>query len=130
MRDTLDIGRTPQSALPRFPPIVDGGIGEACLSKVMRQNLRLGSNGFRELALEHLADAGVQLLPLPAQEAAIGCVLHKGVLEDKRFLRRNAAPKDEFRADQLLERVAKLPLRAPRERGDQVVGEFAADRRT
>src|SRR5260370_30210780 len=45
-------------------------------------------------------------------------------------LRRRAAPsEDEPRGDELIERLAQLPIVAPGQCGNQLVGEFAPDRR-
>ena len=81
-----------------------------------------------ELRLERLGDAGMQALAVAVQQAGIGGVAHQGVLEGIGGLWRRAAAIDQAGGDQLVERAAELALVERGHRGEQFVGEGAAER--
>ena len=84
----------------------------------------------RVLLLEDRGDAGVQLLPATAQQAAVGRLLDQCVLEAVGRLRRRAAPEHQLGIDQLLQGLLQIALAQWRHRGQQRIGELAPDRRT
>jgi len=96
---------------------------------MMRKSFRLDGHDFRELCLQHPADARMQFLALAAQEAVVSRVLNKRMLENERLIWRRAAAEDQPGADKLFQRVVKLSTGTPRERSNQFVGELSTDRR-
>ena len=68
-----------------------------------RDALWLAVNERGEVRLQRGGDAGVQLLPLAAQQRAVGSILHQRVFEGVDRLGRDPAAKDQFGFDQLLQ---------------------------
>ena len=101
---------------------------EPRLGAVVRQQLRAGSRQLGELLLQHLGDAGVEVLAAGFEQGAVGGVLDQRVLEAVGRLGRRAAAEDQLGRDQLVERGSQLRLRPVGDRGEQRVGELAADR--
>ena len=93
------------------------------------QQLGPGFGRMRKALLEHLADAGVQLLALGAQQAAIGGILEQRVLELVGDLGHRAAAEQKLRLDQLGQRLLERHLAEGREGRQQLVAEHAPERR-
>ena len=84
---------------------------------------------FGKRLLDHARDLGVQLLSAALQQRVISRVLHQRVLERVDRIRRRATTEGQSRRAQLRQGVIELGLRHRRDRGDQLVAEFAANRR-
>ena len=79
-----------------------------------------------EPLLQDLRHPRVQLLPPAFQQARVGGLLHQRVLEDVRRVGRQAAPEEQLRSDQLLQRRAQTIFRQrtprPRAAGSRTPG--------
>ena len=78
--------------------------------QVMRQQLRFGGGGLREVCCEHPRDRGVQLLSAALQQRVVGGILHQRVLEGVGGLGRGATAERESGVGQLLECVVEVGL--------------------
>ena len=101
----LEIGGSLQRELACLEPIGDRLIVDAGDGVVVRQGLRLGLDDFLELRLQRRGDLGMHLLPPAFQQALIGRVPHKRMLERVGRFRRDAASKNELGFFQLLHDV-------------------------
>jgi hypothetical protein len=104
MRDRLHVSRAFHRALAGALPVADRLLLQIRPGIVPGQQLRLGFGEFREVRLQHLGDAGVQLAPSAAQQALIGRVPHQRVLEGIERSERVTPAKHQLGGDQLLER--------------------------
>ena len=112
---------------PRLVPVFDRLLGEPRLRAVVRQKFWLHVRRLRESLLEDARDAGVQLLAAGLEQRLIGGVLDQRVLEAVGGLGRRAAAEHQLGCDQLVEGGAQLVLGPVGDRGEQLVGELAAD---
>lgn len=95
---------------------------------MVREEFGLGFDDLRELGLQHLGDAGVQLLAAGFEQRAVGGVLNEGVLEAVGDLWWAAAAVDQLGCDQLVEGGLEVRLRAVGDGGEERMGELAAER--
>ena len=95
---------------------------------MVREKLGLCLRVLGKLLLQRLRDAGVELLAAGLEQRAVGGVLDQRVLEAVGRIGRGAAAEDQLGGDQLVERGLQLRLRPVGDRGEQRVGELAADR--
>src|SRR6266550_4483872 len=84
-------------------PKLDRWLDQARLRKVVRQELRLRVDGFREAILQGLANAGMQCLSSRAQQGAVGGVLYQRVLEEIGGLRCDTATEQQPGFDESVE---------------------------
>jgi hypothetical protein len=129
MGSGLGKGHALQRQLARGLPKPNGGFGKARSGEMMGQDLRLGGPDVREALLDHAGDLAVQRLPAALQQRVIGGVLHQRVLEGVDSIRRRASTEGQSRCAQLHQGVVELSLRHRRDRRDQLIAEFAANRR-
>ena len=122
-------GHALQRQLTGGLPERNGGLNKARGREVMRQHLGFGGLDVREARLDHAGDLTVQLLPAALEQRVVGRVLYQRVLEGVNRIRRRAATEGQSGRGQLRESVVELGLRHRRDRGDQLVAEFASNRR-
>src|ERR1700751_2997586 len=104
MRGCFGVGRALERALAGPAPVLDSRLAYSRLGKVTRQNLRSIFGYFGEPAFEGLCDASVQRTSGLAQKCAVGCVLHKCVLEQISCLRRNTLPEQQAGRNETVDR--------------------------
>ena len=92
------------------------------------EELGLGVHHLGEMGFERFSDLLVQCLARTAQQCAIGGVLYERMLEQKTGVWWCAALEDQAGLDEPMERVLQLRLAMPRNGGQQLVREVAADR--
>jgi hypothetical protein len=68
-------GRAADRLLARLVPIVDRLLDQTGVRAVVGEELGLGVDGVRELLLERLSDAGVELVAAGFEEGTVGRVL-------------------------------------------------------
>ena len=129
MGNGLGQRHTLRRQLPGGLPERNGGIGKACSRQVMGQHLGFGSLDVRETGLDHAGDLGMQLLSTNLEQRVVSRVLHQRVLEGVDSIRRRASTEGQSRCTQLHQGVVELSLRHRRDRRDQLIAEFAANRR-
>ena len=91
----------------------------------MGEQLGLGFGGFGEAFLQHLCDAGVEVLTARLEERAVGSVLDQRVLEAVGDIGRGAPAVDQLSRDQLVERRLQLRLGSVGDRGEQAMRKLA-----
>jgi len=124
----LHHSRSSDGDSPSLVPVPNGLSRQSGFGKMVREEFGLGFDDLRELGLQHLGDAGVQLLAAGFEERAVGGVLNEGVLEAVGDLGRAAAAVDQLGCDQLVEGGLEVRLRAVGDGGEERMGELAAER--
>ena len=127
MRDRFLHGEAAQVALAGAAPIVDGALVAAGLFEMLRQHFRRRVDDVRDALFQHQRDRGMQLLPAGAQHGRIGAVLHQRVLEDVDRVRRRAAQKNHLGFGEPDQCVLQHGVGQAGDRGQDLIGEFAAD---
>src|SRR5258706_6700556 len=108
MADRFDMSQAHYGMPPRFEPLINRSAGVACAGQMMRKQFRLALDEIGEILLQYRGDAGVQFLASRAQQGAVGGVLHQGVLEQIRGMRRDAAAEEEPGIAQSAERGVEI----------------------
>jgi len=86
--------------LAGLEPLVYGTLDIRCRSEMMGEQLGLSLDEISEMLLQYSRDARVQLLAPPAQQGAVGRVLHQRVLEEIGGLWRHTAAKQQAGLDE------------------------------
>jgi len=129
MADRFKMRQARRGILAGLQPFVDCTLGIAGRGQMMREQFGLALDTIGEILLKHRRNTGVQLLPLSAQQRAIGGVLHQRMLEEVGGMRRGAAAKQQSRVAELAQRGLQLSLIALRHRLDHVIGKLSAEHR-
>ena len=127
--DRLMGGRAGDRELARLAPEFDGLLVEAGFSAVLGDQLRPVLQDLGEVRGEGARDPPVQLGAPLAQHGVVRGLLHQDVLEGVHRIRRLAAAEYQLRGAQLAQGALQLGLGQPGDRGEQLVGELAADHR-
>jgi hypothetical protein len=128
MADRFRGCRLRQGRLPGPPPVLERLLEEACLHAVVGEDFRPCGDDVRELLLQHVRHAGVQLLAPALEQAGVGGLLHQRVLEHIDRLRRQAAAEDQPRADEPIERQGQPGSVQAGRVGQQLMRKLPADR--
>ena len=129
MADRLDFGRPLPRTQPRREPVADRLRGHSGFGEVMSQQFGLRLDGLRKPRLQDLRDPLMKLLSLALHQRVVKCVFEQGVLECVIALRRTPLLKQNFRLHQLGQFRLQGRLVERRDGGQQLVAEFATDRR-
>src|SRR5215831_19363611 len=105
MRDRLFVRGTRRRAPSRFQAIGNGIIDEPRLPIMMGEKFGLGLDGLGHQLGDRSSNTAMELPTRRAQEACIGSILHKRMLEDIGRRGRSSPDKDELRLGDLAERV-------------------------
>ena len=95
--------------------------------QMMGEQFGLALDEIGEMRFQCRGDAPMQFLPSPAQQRAVGSVLHQRVLEEVGGMRSGAAAKQQSSIAQLSQRGLQFPLRTLCHRLDQFIGKLAAE---
>src|SRR4029077_4565209 len=110
MRHGLVVGRTRKGERAGLRPKLECSLCATRLGQVMCQHLRPSGRHIGKASLKLLCDAGVQLLAAAPEQAAVGRLLNKRVLEDVTSLGWHTTGVDHLCFDQLAQRGGKLRL--------------------
>ena len=105
MRDSLFVRGTRRRLPSRLQAIGNGAIDESRLPIMMGEEFGLGLDDSGHPLCDRSSDTAVELSKRRAQEASIGSILHKRVLEDIGRLGWSSPGKDQLRRAELVERV-------------------------
>ena len=120
--------RTAERLVAGLAPPFDRRLVETGLGQMMGDDFRLGRDDCRELAAQGIGDLPVQDLPPAPEQRFVGCVLDQRVLEGVARIGRHARAEQQLRLFEPRQCHAQCRLVAARDRAQQRVGEFAADR--
>ena len=128
MRDGLRIGTARDRSISSALKIERGAIGQFGAGKMLRNNFRLGFGDLRELVFQRGGNTRMQRAPRLAQQQAVGRILNQRVLKQVGRLRRHTVPQQQAGRDHPIERRLKLRVGSARDRRNDGVGKFPADR--
>src|SRR5262245_14346286 len=106
----FNIGRGTKCTRSGSEPVFDRGLRQAALRTMMRQDFGLSDSDVRKALRQNRSNAGMELLPRPTKQGAVGSLLHQRVLEHVDRIGRCAAPIDELRCDELAKRATEFVL--------------------
>ena len=101
--------------------------GAPARAKVLCEDGGFDRHSLRKIAFEDPGDPGMEAAAIAQQQAFIGRILNQGMLKAVSGARRFADAEQQFRIDELVERVAQGRGRPLRDGAEHAVGEFAAN---
>jgi hypothetical protein len=129
VRDRFVERQSSEGEFARITPVANRWVSLARRCEVAHQQLGFGVFGTREVFFEDARDLGMQALALTLQRRVVCHVLHQSVLEDVCGRGRRAALEYQSRFGQLIEPAVELGFPVGCDRRDELVAEFAPDRR-
>ncbi len=117
-------------SLPGFPPQRRSSFDIARLRAVTGQHFGPVLGDLAELALEGFGDLGMKVASRLAQQQAVGRILHEGVFEEIGCIGRHALAEQQPRPNEPFELHFQLRLWPGSHREQELMREFAADRRS
>ena len=97
MADRFEMGQARRGMAAGFQPLIDRALGIAGGGQMMGQQFGLALDEIGEMLFQRRSDPGMQFLPPPAQQSAVGGVLHQRVLEQVGGVRSGAAAEQQAR---------------------------------
>src|SRR5262245_39112504 len=96
MLDGLGVRRAAEREMTSLEPIVDGRVNEAGFREVVRHDFGLARRDLGKLLLEGARNLAMQLMPSALEQALIGRIPHKRMLEAVDGFRRLAAAEHQL----------------------------------
>src|SRR5262245_45570374 len=130
MERALNVGGARSCNSPRSQPISNCALWNACLRKMMAQQLRLRLGRAVLTRFENLGDLRMQLLPAPPEEHSVRGILHERMLEDIFRVGGETAGKHKAGFCQTVECRLQIGVRVIADSGQELVSKLPADHST
>src|ERR1041385_5006359 len=108
MADRLEVLRSLQGSFTCSKPIIDSFLDQTGLAVMVGEDLGLRFDDFWKVITECVSNVSMQLPPPAEQQALVGSIPDKCVLEDVARIWRGAASKDQFGFRQSIEWLLKI----------------------